>query len=243
MWVVIIVVIIAIIILALVISGLNSSEPEEENYGLDDNQYREYVYKSVPKDFKPYLQQILNAVDEIKEMERRNSSELNQASYNAMVEIYNKANEIEEKIKEYWNSNQFNKDFSYYIGLHYASHLLGNAIKQEQQIIKNSFVKCKNEQKKWSDQIENLKYRQQRTSGKQKSDISQEIGNCCKAHKRISTLAGQIGAVNTQYNQRVSQQHMETAKRRDYIAANFGERGRRWKERMHQRALIRKGRK
>lgn len=159
------------------------------------------------------------------------------------VEIYNRANEIEEKIKEYWNSNQFNKDFSYYIGLHYASHLLGNAIKQEQQIIKNSFVKCKNEQKKWADQIENLKYRQQRTSGKQKSDISQEIGNCCKAHKRISTLAGQIGAVNTQYNQRVSQQHMETAKRRDYIAANFGERGRRWKERMHQRALIRKGRK
>ena len=105
MRVVIIVVIIAIIILALVINGLKSSEPEEENYGLDDNQYREYVYKSVPKDFKPYLQQILNAVDEIKEMERRNSSELNQASYNAMVEIYNKANEIEEKIKEYWNSN------------------------------------------------------------------------------------------------------------------------------------------
>lgn len=172
MWVVIIVVIIAVIIIALVINGLKSSEPEEENYGLDDNQYREYVYKSVPRDFKPYLQQILNAVDEIKEMERRNSSELNQASYNAMVEIYNRANEIEEKIKEYWNSNQFNKDFSYYIGLHYASHLLGNAIKQEQQIIKNSFVKCKNEQKKWADQIENLKYRQQRTSGKQKSDIS-----------------------------------------------------------------------
>ena len=85
MRVVIIVVIIAIIIIALVINGLKSSEPEQENYGLDDNQYREYVYKSVPKDFKPYLQQILNAVDEIKEMERRNSSELNQASYNAMV--------------------------------------------------------------------------------------------------------------------------------------------------------------
>ena len=46
-----------------------------------------------------------------------------------MVEIYNKANEIEEKIKTYWNSHQFNKDFSFYIGLHYASHLLGIAIK------------------------------------------------------------------------------------------------------------------
>lgn len=98
---------------------------------------------------------------------------------------------------------------------------MGNAIKQEQQIIKNSFVKCKNEQKKWADQIENLKYRQQRTSGKQKSDISQEIGNCCKAHKRISTLAGQIGAANTQYNQRVSQQHMETAKKERLYRCEF----------------------
>lgn len=242
MWVFIGIVVLVIITVLIVIISKNN-ESEAGNYGIDDNQYREYVYRSVPKDFKPYLQQILNSIDEIKELERRNSSELNQASYNAMVEVYNKANEVEKKIKEYWSSSQFNKDFSYYIGLHYASHLLGNAIKQEQQIIKNSFVKCKNEQKKWADQIENLKYRQQRVSGKQKSDISQEIGNCCKAHKRISTLASQIGAVNTQYNQRVSQQHMETAKRRDYIASSFGERGRRWKERMHQRALIRKGKK
>ena len=243
MWLFIGIVVVVIIIVVLFAIGSRSSDSEDGKYGLDDNQYREYVYRSVPKDFKPYLQQILGAIDEIKALERRNSSELNQASYNAMLEVYNKANEVEKKIKEYWNSSQFNKDFSYYIGLHYASHLLGNAVKQEQQIIKNSFVKCKNEQKKWADQIENLKYRQQRASGKQKSDISQEIGNCCKAHKRISTLAGQIGAINTQYNQRVSQQHMETAKRRDYIALNFGERGRRWKDRMHQRALIRKGQK
>ena len=53
-----------------------------------------------------------------------------------MVEVYNKADSIEQKIIDYWNSSQFNKDFSFYIGLHYASHLLGNAIKQEQQIIK-----------------------------------------------------------------------------------------------------------
>lgn len=241
MWVFIGIVVVVIIIIVLFVIGSRNSDSEEGNYGLDDNQYREYVYHSVPKDFKPYLQQILNSIDEIKELERRNSVELSQASYNAMLEVYNKADEVEKKIKEYWNSSKFNKDFSYYIGLHYASHLLGNAVKQEQQIIKNSFVKCKNEQKKWADQIENLKYRQQRVSGKQKSAISQEIGNCCKAHKRISTLASQIGAINTQYNQRVSQQHMETAKRRDYIASNFGERGRRWKERMHQRALLRKG--
>ena len=236
------------ILLIIVIIGLtilffcHKEKDEDIGYGLDDNRYRRYVYRSVHNDFKPYLQQILDAIDKIRALEEQNRTELNQATYNAMVEIYNKANEIEEKIKAFWNSSQFNKDLSFYIGLHYASHLLGNAIKQEQQIIKNSFVECKNQQKKWSNQIDNLKFRQQRANGKQKVEISQEIGECCKAHKRISILASQIGATNTLYNQRVSQQHMETAKRRDFIAANFGERGKKWKERMHQRALIRSGR-
>ena len=236
------------ILLIIVIIGLtilffcHKEKDEDIGYGLDDNRYRRYVYRSVHNDFKPYLQQILDAIDKIRALEEQNRTELNQATYNAMVEIYNKANEIEEKIKAFWNSSQFNKDFSFYIGLHYASHLLGNAIKQEQQIIKNSFVECKNQQKKWSNQIDNLKFRQQRANGKQKVEISQEIGECCKAHKRISILASQIGATNTLYNQRVSQQHTETAKRRDFIAANFGERGKKWKERMHQRALIRSGR-
>lgn len=219
------------ILLIIVIIGLtilffcHKEKDEDIGYGLDDNRYRRYVYRSVHNDFKPYLQQILDAIDKIRALEEQNRTELNQATYNAMVEIYNKANEIEEKIKAFWNSSQFNKDFSFYIGLHYASHLLGNAIKQEQQIIKKSFVECKNQQKKWSNQIDNLKFRQQRANGKQKVEISQEIGECCKAHKRISILASQIGATNTLYNQRVSQQHMETAKRRDFIAANFGERG------------------
>ena len=236
------------ILLIIVIIGLtilffcHKEKDEDIGYGLDDNRYRRHVYRSVHNDFKPYLQQILDAIDKIRALEEQNRTELNQATYNAMVEIYNKANEIEEKIKAFWNSSQFNKDFSFYIGLHYASHLLGNAIKQEQQIIKKSFVECKNQQKKWSNQIDNLKFRQQRANGKQKVEISQEIGECCKAHKRISILASQIGATNTLYNQRVSQQHMETAKRRDFIAANFGERGKKWKERMHQRALIRSGR-
>ena len=241
MWIVIL--LISIIILSSIVLGFfHKGKDEDIEYCLDDKQYRQYVYRSVQNDFKPYLQQILDAIDKIRALEEQNRTELNQATYNAMVEIYNKANEIEEKIKAFWNSSQFNKDFSFYIGLHYASHLLGNAIKQEQQIIKNSFVECKNQQKKWSNQIDNLKFRQQRANGKQKVEISQEIGECCKAHKRISILASQIGATNTLYNQRVSQQHMETAKRRDFIAANFGERGGKWKERMHQRALIRSGR-
>lgn len=239
-WGILIVGIIVVFVVLICLFLKNKQKNSEYQYGLDDNGYREYVYKTVQKDFRPYLQQILESIDTINSIRSRHNSELNHANYNAMVDIYNKANEIEKKIGEYWNSKQFNKDFSYYIGLHYASHLLGNAIKQEQQVIKNTFVECKRNQNQWSEKIVYLKYRQQRVSGKQKTEISQEIASCCKIHKQISVLASQIGATNTKYNQRVSQQHMETAKRRDYIAANFGDRGKSWKERMRKRAMLRK---
>lgn len=244
MWLVVLIIVIIIIVGLIIIFSNHEEKDDDIGYNLDDNQYRQYVYSSVQKEFKPYLEQILEAIDEIRVIEKHNGTELNQAAYNAMVEVYNRANAIEQKIKDYWNSNQFYKDFSFYIGLHYASHLLGKAIKQEQQIIKNCFVECKNQQKKFGDQIDNLKYRQQRaSSGKQKAEISQEIGEYCKAHKRISILASQIGATNAQYHQRVSQQFMETAKRRDFIASNFGKRGKEWKARMHQRALRRSKKK
>lgn len=237
----IMIVLVVIVILSVIyILGRNIDDGNNNDYGIDDSGYREYVYKAVQRDFKPYLQQILQDIDAINSLRNTYNTELNQATYNAMVEIYNKANDVEAKIKSYWSSNQFSKDFSFYIGLHYASHLLGNAIKQEQQVIKNTFVQCKTVQKQWGNKIDDLKYKQERVSGRTKSEISQEIARCCKAHKQVSNLASQIGAVNTKYNQRVTQQHIETGKRRDFIAENFGERGRRWKERMRTRALQRK---
>lgn len=240
MEIVIWIVIVLIVLIGLCLIKKSLSKEDEIIYGLDDNGYREYVYRVVQTDFRPHLQQILNDIDIINSLRSKYDGEFSQASYNAMIEVYNKANDIENKIKMYWNSSQFNKDFSFYIGLHYASHLLGNAIKQEQQVIKGTFVQCKMVQKQWGDRIDELKYRKEKALGRQKGKISQEIAECCKAHKQISNLASQIGATNTKYNQRVTQQHMETAKRRDYIAEHFGKRGKRWKARMRKRALLRK---
>lgn len=55
-------------ILMLSISGCTDTlSGEEKNsdfqFGLDDNSYREYVYKTVQKDSRPYLQQILMSID------------------------------------------------------------------------------------------------------------------------------------------------------------------------------------
>lgn len=149
-----------------------------------------------------------------------------------MVHILQSADAIERQIRDYWNSNRFNKDFMHYIGLHYASHLLAGAIKEEQQKIKDTFVSCKNRQEQWSKKIEAAQRQQERLHGEQRRKMSAEIGEMCKIHKQISTLKGQIGAINTQYNKRVTQQNIETAKRRDYIGTHFGERGKLWRDRI-----------
>ena len=121
--------------------------------------------------------------------------------------------------------------------MHYASHLLGMAIKSEQFKVRDTFIIYKNKREQEGRRIEELKRRQEASSGYHKIEIGKEIGTCCRVHKQISTLTGQIGSINTNYLQRATQQNIETAKRRDYIAANFGQRGQRWKSRMRLRAL------
>lgn len=58
MWVIVGIVVVCIIVIGFFIYFSKDSNEEEGNFGLDDKQYREYVYRSVQKDFKPFLQQV-----------------------------------------------------------------------------------------------------------------------------------------------------------------------------------------
>lgn len=232
-------VIICIVIAIIAFVGILFLFRKKDGDNFNNVEYRNYVYTGVKDDFKPYLRNLFNEIDEIDVLVNKCNASLDKTAYEAMIEIYNRANITEEKIKKYWNNTQFYKDFYFYISLHYASHLLGMKIKQEQLIIRNSFVECKANQKQWGEKIEKLKYKQQNSSGKVKRELSQEIAACCNAHKQISNLASGIGEANTKYRQRATQQSIETAKRRDFIADNFGKKGQQWKRRMHQRALER----
>ena len=171
-------------------------------------------------------------IDELLKKVKTFNSEINQAQYNSMVNILNKANDIEKQIEDYWNSSNFDKDFAYYIGLHYASHLLADAIKAEQQKIKDIFLSCKDRQDLWGKKIDSAKRKQERAFGEQQRKLSAEIREMCKVHKNISILKGSIGAINTQYNNRVTQQNIETGRRRDYIGMHFGSRGKKWRDRI-----------
>lgn len=234
-WIIIAIIFVVLVLMFLAWFGEHSGRNDSDQYLYNlnnDSAYRKGVYRQVNTNFRPYIERLYKDIDELLEKARTFDNEINQAQYNSMVSILNKANDIETQIKNYWNSSKFNKDFAYYIGLHYASHLLAGAIKTEQQKIKNTFVSCKKRQDQWGKKIDTAQRQQERARGEQRRKLSAEIGEMCKVHKSISTLKGRIGAINTQYNNRVTQQNIETGKRRDYIGTHFGSRGKKWRDRI-----------
>lgn len=238
--VIIILALIIVIIIVIIIASRSRDSADKDLYRADnDGDYRNYIYKNVSISAKPYINQIFNSVDKINHMVEQYNSSYDQARYDAMKSILGAANQAEEQIRRCWNSAQFNKDFSFYIGLHYASHLLGMAIKSEQSKIRDTFVIYKNKRERESRHIDELKRLQEKSSYSSKADIGKEIAAHCKFHKQLSNLTSQIGEINSNYLKRLTEQNIETAKRRDYIASHFGTRGRNWKKRIRMRALLR----
>lgn len=232
-----------ILVIVIIVSIANKKDKSNDKafYNLDnDKEYRSSIYRQISVDFKPYLQRLYKSLDDLNTKVSRATTDISQAQYNAMCDIFRSAERLSSQIDEYWNTAKFKKDFSYYIGLHYASHLLANSLKEEQQNIKDAFVECKRRQDALTRQIDMAKRQQEKYKGEQRYRISREIGELCKHHKNVSTWKGYIGSLNARYNQRVTDQNIKTAKYRDYIANNFGQRGQNWKNRCHQRALARK---
>lgn len=241
----IVIILIALILLVIFIaksiltSNYDSNNDDTELYEAEnDYAYRRYIYNNVSTPAKPHIDQIFQTIDNINKMVEQYNANYDQARYNAMKNIFDTANQAEAKIKRCWNNAQFNKDFSFYIGLHYASHMLGMAIKSEQFKVRDTFVMCKNKRDQEGEIIDKLKRQQEKCSKNQKFEIGKEIAARCKKHKQISILTSQIGKINSQYLERATQQNIETAKRRDYIASHFGKRGIEWKRRMRMRALL-----
>jgi hypothetical protein len=201
-----------------------------------DADYRRYIFKNASPTSKSSIKRIFDEIDKINRINNQYEDKYNQAVDELIRNIYNKVDEVENQIRRCWNDSRFNKDFSFYIGLHYSSHLLGDALKSEQHKIKNAFVKCKKEMDNESRNIDELQRRQGSSSGKRKAEIGQQIANCCKIHKSYSNLSHQLGAINDECLKRCTSQNIKTAERRDYIATHFGERGRRWKKRLRLRA-------
>ncbi len=237
---ILIVVIIIAVVLVTVIGKMCTRSRDEKIYlAEDDNTYKRLIVENTSKSAKPYVDEIFSMIDEINRRISATTISYEQPQYEVIKEILALINTAEEKIKWCWDNPQFHKDFSFYVGLHYASHLLGLSLKSEQFIIREVFVEYKTKREQESECIANLKHQQKTASGDVKNQISRDIAAHCLAHKRLCTFTNAMGDLNSLYRERATKQFMETAERRDYIATHFGRRGTDWKERIHMRGILR----
>lgn len=225
--------IVEVILIIMILSALFLKEKS-----ISPNLDRTIHYNCNRKTFNPYTQKIFTNIDMIFLKIENNTEKISQESYNAMLDIYYMGNKVEQMIKDHWNNKKIEKDYSYYIDLHYASHLLGKVIKQEQQIIKKIHMECKQMQKQCEEKVMTLHNEFLQINGKNKRKVERKIEKYYRIYNQILIMTGEIGIINIRYEQIIRQQHIQTGKRRDFIAENFGEQGRRWKERMHRRTIL-----
>ena len=196
---------------------------------LSSENYRKQIYDQTSTDFKPHLMGIFQTIDELSYKEEVYKNEIEKEIYSSFEDIIRKADYVEWRIKNYWNDAKYKKDFIFYIGLYYASHLLGIALREEQQKIKNIFVEYKNKQEKWDSVIAQAQAHRETLHGEERRKRSEDIERMYKIHKNISVVKNKIGEINTKFRERVTAQFIETGKRRDYIGIHCGERGARWR--------------
>jgi len=170
------IVIIGLIILLIIVA---SKKMKSGEFGeiRNDSRYRQKIYSNINPNFKIQFQKLINNIDEINKL--INTFEINKSNIqiSAIKSINAKIDETERAIQSYWISQNYKKDFAFYISLHYSSHLLGNAIYSEKQKIVSLFVILKEKQNQLSKQID---------ISKNNKSLSSNSNQLYQQHKSIS---------------------------------------------------------
>lgn len=91
------IIVLFVIVITVVISKSNQEKSKDDTdlYDLgNDKQYRNAIYKQISVDFKPYLQQLLQSLDNLNTKVLRANSEISQAQCDAMCDIFRTAEKI-----------------------------------------------------------------------------------------------------------------------------------------------------
>ena len=205
----------------------------EDHVVFDNNEnYKVKLRQNLQPDFKEYFDRIEQWLSEMRNIIIRYGDKLTVENKDINAYIFDYAEKIESLIGECWSNAQIRKNFYNCIALHYASFSLADHIKMEQLKIKENLVTVLKYVEALHNRIEQLNVIIPQRKGKEKYAYQQEHSSLCAEHKRFSRLKNMIGATNKEYHSRLSEQNMRTEERRDYIINNFGERGKRWGERL-----------
>lgn len=193
--------------------------------------YRKQVYKNVPQAYKPEIQRLYNSIDTIDKIISENNSKLNNQATQIAKRVLEHAVSAEKEINRYWEQRKQSAEFYYYIGLHYTSFTLADKLTEEI----NALRKCNSALTSVIDsvqmQIDDLSSRINAKNG----NISELKRNHQELCRKCRSLRETRQMCNNQKNliqEQRDRQNILTAKRRDYIGTKFGEKGRKWRERI-----------
>lgn len=239
-YIIIAVVIIVIIFIAVKIKSAHDADSTFEKQEFGGQAYKQTVLDSVPEYYRLDYSNLLDKIDSLNRGTNRIIATLDEQEIAAIDSINSRINESQNKINTHWNSLQQRRNFYYCIGVHYASFTLANKIKREQEQIRNSFVKLKQQCDLLHNEIETLNVMIKNSHGSQRYELQKRHQALCAKHQKLCKLKSIFGNRNTQYLSMVSEQNRKTAVYREYIIGHFGTKGRLWGKKIKARKLDQK---
>lgn len=233
-------VLIAIIsIIAISSKGRNKKKKTKRTSASNFNSqsYRNEILNSLPSDARLDYTHLYNKLSDLQRLIDLNQTSLEWQKTEAIDDIDAKIRNSQSQIDNKWYYLQKKQSFYHYIGLHYASFTLADSIKREQEVLRNTYVKAKNECDRLSREIDKLSTEISKSHGHKRHELMQHHKKLCEQHQRISKLKNVFGNRNTQYLNMVKAQNEKTRKYREYIIHNFGTKGRTWGQRLQQRKM------
>lgn len=230
----------AIIIVVVIIIIINSNRNHKNNSfssRFGGQSYQKNILDSLPYEDRLDYTNLYSKIDKIQNIINVSKLALDDQKSEAIDSIQAKVTDSQIHIENHWRKLKQRKDFYHCIGLHYASFTLADKIKREQEIIREVFVKLKNECNGLSDEIEKLNIQIPNARGTRRYELMQEHKRLCSQHQRASKLKGLFGSRNTQFLDMVKAQNDRTREYRDYIINNFGTKGKQWGDRLRKRKM------
>lgn len=230
----------AIIIVVVIIIIINSNRNHKNNSfssRFGGQSYQKNILDSLPYEDRLDYTNLYSKIDKIQNIINVSKLALDDQKSEAIDSIQAKVTDSQIHIENHWRKLKQRKDFYHCIGLHYASFTLADKIKREQEIIREVFVKLKNECNGLSDEIEKLNIQIPNARGTRRYELMQEHKMLCSQHQRASKLKGLFGSRNTQFLDMVKAQNDRTREYRDYIINNFGTKGKQWGDRLRKRKM------
>lgn len=187
-YIIIAVVIIVIIFIAVKIKSAHDADSTFEKQEFGGQAYKQTVLDSVPEYYRLDYSNLLDKIDSLNRGTNRIIATMDEQEIAAIDSINSRINESQNKINTHWNSLQQRRNFYYCIGVHYASFTLANKIKREQEQIRDSFVKLKNQCDSLGKEIDRLSNLINTSHGSKRHELQKQHNAARSKHQKLCKL-------------------------------------------------------